>query len=49
MSTIIIMVVAVLYLGTGIDFLIKQQIGLGLTFIFYSLSNVGLFLTAKGI
>ncbi len=49
MSTVIIMIVAVLYLGTGIDFLFKQQIGLGLTFIFYAASNVGLFLTAKGI
>jgi hypothetical protein len=48
MSTSIIIIVAILYLATGIDFICKQQYGLALTFIFYAASNVGLWLTAKG-
>lgn len=43
-----ILVVAVIYFGTSIDLMMKGQFGLGLTFFFYALSNIGLYLVSIG-
>lgn len=49
MSNSIILFVAILYAYTGVELSVKGQYGLGLTFLAYSISNIGLFLAAKGI
>lgn len=49
MNGYLILFVAVIYLFVGVDFLIKHNIGMGFTFVMYSLSNVGLFIASKGI
>jgi hypothetical protein len=49
MSQTIIILVAGLYLLTGIDLVVRGQIGLGVAFLAYSVSNVGLFMAARGM
>ncbi len=49
MSQVLILIVAVIYLFTGADFIRTGQMGLGLTFLAYSVSNIGLYIAARGI
>ena len=49
MSTWLIAVIGVVYLVIAIDLIIKGNVGLGVTFIGYSLGNVGLCIAARGV
>jgi hypothetical protein len=48
MSNYLVLFVAFVYLVVGVGYLMNKQIGLGGTFIAYSVSNVFLYLTAIG-
>lgn len=48
-STVLILVVAIIYTVVGIGNIIKGQYGLAITWICYALANVGLWLTEKGV
>ena len=47
MSSWLIALVGLIYLGIGIDQINKGQLWMGITFIGYSFSNVGLYMMAK--
>jgi hypothetical protein len=47
MNSILIAIVGVVYFIIAVDSIRKGQIGLGISFIGYSLGNVGLFMIAK--
>jgi len=47
MSGNLIILVGVIYLYIGTDYLLKNQIGLGITFLAYALANLGLFLESN--
>lgn len=49
MSSILILIVAVLYLVTAVDLGLKGQYGMSLAFLAYSISNIGLFLATRGV
>ncbi len=48
MASSLIIIVGILYLITGLDFLIKGNYPMFIIFTSYSLSNVGLYLASKG-
>lgn len=48
MAAPLIAIIGVVYLIVGIDLLVKGQTGLGIAFLGYSGSNVGLWMAAKG-
>jgi hypothetical protein len=43
----LIAAIAVVYLAVGIDLMIAGKMGLGIAFLGYSFSNVGLYLAAR--
>jgi len=47
MSNFLIIVVGVIYVYIGISFFLKNQIGMGITFLAYALANFGLWIEAK--
>jgi hypothetical protein len=47
MSNFLIIFVAAIYCYIGLDFILKQQIGMGITFLAYALANFGLYLESK--
>ena len=47
MAAWLIALIAVVYLVVGIDLLITGKVGLGIAFLGYSFSNVGLYLAAR--
>ena len=47
MSNWLIIFVALIYVYIGIDFLIKNQVGMGVTFLAYALANLGLYIESK--
>ena len=47
MSSWLIALVGLIYLGIGVDQINKGQLWMGLTFIGYAFSNVGLYMMAK--
>ena len=49
MSTWLIAVIGVVYLGVAVDLIIKGNIGLGIAFVGYSIGNVGLYIAAKAV
>lgn len=49
MSTWLIAVIGVVYLGVAADLIIKGNIGLGIAFVGYSIGNVGLYIAAKAV
>jgi hypothetical protein len=49
MNNSLILLVSIIYLYVGTQLCIEKQYGLGLSFICYSLANIGLFLASRGI
>jgi len=49
MSTWLIAVIGVVYLVIAVDLIIKGNVGLGVTFIGYSLGNVGLCIASRSV
>lgn len=47
MSSSLILVVGFVYLYVGVDKLYRGDTGLGIAFLSYAFSNVGLFMAAK--
>jgi hypothetical protein len=47
MTTYTVAICGILYLATGIGFLIQKQWGFALAYFSYSLANVGLIMAAK--
>jgi hypothetical protein len=47
MSSWLIAIIGVVYLGVAGDLLFKGQTGLGIAFLGYALGNVGLYIAAK--
>jgi len=47
MSNYLIILVGIIYTYIGIDFFLKNQIGLGITFLAYALANLGLYLESR--
>jgi len=47
MSTILIILVGVVYLWIALDFFLKHNYPMSLTFFAYSLANLGLYLETK--
>lgn len=49
MSVWLIAIIGVVYLVIAVDLIIKGSVGLGVTFIGYSLGNVGLCITTRNV
>lgn len=49
MSTWLIAIIGVVYLVIAIDLIIKGKIGLGISFIGYSIGNVGLCIATRSV
>jgi hypothetical protein len=49
MNNTLILVVGIVYLYVGYDLFTQHKIGLGLSFVFYALANLGLYLASKNI
>ena len=49
MSTWLIAIIGVVYLVIAIDLIIKGNVGLGVTFVGYSLGNGGLCIAARNV
>jgi hypothetical protein len=47
MSEYLIILVGLIYVYIGIDFMCKGQTGMGITFIAYALANFGLWIEAQ--
>lgn len=47
MGPTLILIVMVIYFVIAIDFLIKKEFGLGITYLSYAASNIGLYMVAK--
>jgi hypothetical protein len=43
----LILVVAIIYVGVGAQLLYQGKMGLGITFLSYAISNVGLYFAAS--
>jgi len=47
MSTWLIAIIGVVYLVIAVDLIIKGKVGLGISFVGYSIGNVGLCIAAR--
>jgi hypothetical protein len=47
MSSTLIAIIGVVYLGVAVSLMYEGKIGLGISFLGYALGNVGLFMVAR--
>lgn len=47
MSNYLIILVGLIYVYIGITFFLKNQYGMGITFLAYALANIGLWIEAQ--
>lgn len=49
MSSALLILVTLLYMGIALSFVAERQYGLAVMYLFYALANVGVLLAARGI